>query len=605
MINVIIPNEEYSNIDDDTKKALIGGGVAGATALGVTGSVHLMGVSYTSDGKLAIGIWHGVTVTGVSTTMIGVTFAGVKLEAQDANELQVKTLGGTTLAVQGLIGIEPKTGTTFGVVFTNKAGTPLGLSGTEVVGMPVFGVCGATAIGVTFGAITFGAGGMGVTFGGITFNTTRTIITGASFGAGLGVPVYGIVGTTAVQVTIIGGTVSGIFTTEPQGITITGVTTGIPVFGVAGGTAIGVTFSAGSIGVTIVGGITGAVYITGTAAITGSVHLLGTPSVQVSGTITSITNDVNVAPASAYRNTEADRQMLAGRTAAGFVTTQKAGNNFARGLTLDANFIGQATPHGLQFGDGDGATIYYLKSDPVCVTKDYIGPGRVSGAPLIEGNQSVPLKVGLYIQLTKWDLISHVLVGYTAGTTQEFARNAQTLTREYQVAPIWGNAMEQFRKYAGSSGNSSSMTGGSVSTNDALTPIEVTEITTVPVQKQFIGVIEKPTRLFIPCKDAGEVYVQVIGDYTNHAIGSGFWTFEGASAEWSAHTLYERGYFASDYSGIAGYNAGDVEGGDPSMNISGTQIGSFGGVGNTISQIAVQKIIDSYANNPFIRIWGH
>lgn len=35
MINIIIPNEEYSNIDDDTKKALIGGGVAGATALGV------------------------------------------------------------------------------------------------------------------------------------------------------------------------------------------------------------------------------------------------------------------------------------------------------------------------------------------------------------------------------------------------------------------------------------------------------------------------------------------------------------------------------------------------------------------------------------------
>jgi hypothetical protein len=35
MINVIIPNEEYSYIDDDTKKALIGGGIAGATALGV------------------------------------------------------------------------------------------------------------------------------------------------------------------------------------------------------------------------------------------------------------------------------------------------------------------------------------------------------------------------------------------------------------------------------------------------------------------------------------------------------------------------------------------------------------------------------------------
>jgi hypothetical protein len=35
MIRVIIPNEEYSNIDDATKKALVGGAVAGATALGV------------------------------------------------------------------------------------------------------------------------------------------------------------------------------------------------------------------------------------------------------------------------------------------------------------------------------------------------------------------------------------------------------------------------------------------------------------------------------------------------------------------------------------------------------------------------------------------
>jgi hypothetical protein len=35
MINVIIPNEEYSNIDDDTKKALIGGGIATATTLGL------------------------------------------------------------------------------------------------------------------------------------------------------------------------------------------------------------------------------------------------------------------------------------------------------------------------------------------------------------------------------------------------------------------------------------------------------------------------------------------------------------------------------------------------------------------------------------------
>lgn len=35
MINIYIPNEEYSNIDDDTKKALVTAGVGGATALGV------------------------------------------------------------------------------------------------------------------------------------------------------------------------------------------------------------------------------------------------------------------------------------------------------------------------------------------------------------------------------------------------------------------------------------------------------------------------------------------------------------------------------------------------------------------------------------------
>ena len=568
-------------------------GVSGATAIGVTGSVYLIGASYNTDNKLTIGIWHGVTVTGTSSTQIGVTFGSVTIDT--VAELEVKTKSGTTLAVGGLIGIEPKTtGTTFGVVFTNNFGAPLGISGSTVVGMPVFGVSGATAIGITFGAITFGAGGMGVTFGGITFNTTRTIITGASFGAGLGVPVYGIVGTTAVQVTIIGGTVSGIFTTEAQGITITGVTTGIPVFGVAGGTAIGVTFSGGSIGVTIAGGITGGVYLLGSPAVTGSVHLLGTPSVVISsGTITSITNDVNVAPASAYRNEGASNTVLAGRTAAGFVTTQKAGSNFARGLTLDATFIGQDfVSDSLVFGAG--STIYYLKSDPVCVTKNYTGPGRIVGAS-VEGNQSVPLKVGLYIQLTKWDLISHVLVGYTAGTTQEFARNAQTLTREYQVAPIWGNAMEQFRKYAGASGNSSTFEaeirdGGLGAPNT----IDV-------VQKQFVGVIEKPTRLFIPCKDAGEVYVQVVGDYTNHAIGSGFWSHEGGSAQWSAHTLYERGYYASDFSGMAGNADGYTD-----LDINGNPAGNFGPFPFTSNpEIAIQKIIDSYANNPFIRIWGH
>ena len=565
-----------------------GATVVGMPVFGVSGATALR-VTFTDNFGVPLGL-SGATVVGMP--VFGVSGA-TALRVTFTNNFGVPLgLSGATVVGMPVFGVSGATA--LGVVFTNNFGAPLGLSGATVVGMPVFGVSGATAIGITFGAITFGAGGMGVTFGGITFNTTRTIITGASFGAGLGVPVYGIVGTTAVQVTIIGGTVSGIFTTEAQGITITGVTTGIPVFGVAGGTAIGVTFSGGSIGVTIAGGITGGVYLLGSPAVTGSVHLLGTPSVVISsGTLTSITNDVNVVPGAAYRNTEASNTVLAGRTAAGFVTTQKAGSNFARGLTLDATFIGQAfVSDSLVFGSG--STIYYLKSDPVCVTKNYTGPGRIVGAS-VEGNQSVPLKVGLYIQLTKWDLISHVLVGYTAGTTQEFARNAQTLTREYQVAPIWGNAMEQFRKYAGASGNSSTFEAeirdGGLGAPDT---IDV-------VQKQFVGVIEKPTRLFIPCKDAGEVYVQVVGDYTNHAIGSGFWSHEGGSAQWSAHTLYERGYYASDFSGMAGNADGYTD-----LDINGNPAGNFGPFPFTSNpEIAIQKIIDSYANNPFIRIWGH
>jgi hypothetical protein len=34
MINIIIPNEEYSNVDDETKKALITAGVGSAAAIG-------------------------------------------------------------------------------------------------------------------------------------------------------------------------------------------------------------------------------------------------------------------------------------------------------------------------------------------------------------------------------------------------------------------------------------------------------------------------------------------------------------------------------------------------------------------------------------------
>ena len=564
-------------------------GVSGATAIGVTGTVAVQGLSYDFDGNAYISIWRGVTVVGTSDSNIGVTFGTgkIRIVGEDTltSEIQVKTKTGTLLGVTGTVAVQQVTGSTFAVVFTNNFGNFLGMSGPTVVGLPVFGVLGATAIGVTFGAITFGANGMGVTFGGITFNTTRTIITGTSFGLGLGVPVYGVQGVTAVQVTIVGGTISGIFTTEPQGITVTGVATGIPVFGVLGATAIGVTFSAGSVGTTF-GGITGSVNILGTPSFTGSVNILGTPSVSISGSITSISNDVNVAPASAFKSS--NTTVLAGRTAAGFVVTQRAGSNFARGLTLNSDFISTTVVVG-----GLTFSTLFFNTNPVCVTKDYTGPGRVVGAPTIDGQNSVPLKVGLYIQLTKWDLISHVLVGYTAGTTQEFARNAQTLTREYQVAPIWGNAMEQFRKYAGASGNSSTFTdpdiNGSVPTNDEM------------VQKQFIGVIEKPTRLFIPCKDAGEIYVQVIGDYRNHTIGSGFWSYENGTGAYSTTTLYERGYYGSDYSGFGGSIDLDVNG-----NPTG---GGGGGIQQTWGApditAAIAAITGGYANNPFIRIWGH
>ena len=120
------------------------------------------------------------------------------------------------------------------------------------------------------------------------------------------------------------------------------------------------------------------------------------------------------------------------------------------------------------------------------------------------------------------------------------------------------------------------------------------------VQKQFIGVIEKPTRLFIPCKDAGEIYVQVIGDYRNHTIGSGFWTYEGVSGEWSATTLYERGYYGSDYSGFG-------DGQSSSLDVDGNPAASDGLDiwTNTTPSQAQDKIIASYLHNPFIRIWGH
>ncbi len=582
-------------------------GVSGATAIPVevtgAGLKFFDGITYNNDGEAFIGIWNTVKITGDSSLRIGVTFEGtVRLEAQFSTGgqafVRVGTTDGVFVGVTGTVALQTlangitRGATGVAVLFANNFGVPLGLSGATVVGLPVFGVSGATAIGVTFGAITFGAAGMGVTFGGITFSTTRTVIVGTSFAGGggnLGLPVFGVAGATAVQVSVVGGTVSGIFTTEPGGITVTAVPTGIPVFGVSGATAMGVTF-AGRVTVT------GGVYLLGTAGITfggitGSVSIVGTPSVSIPSAV-SVQNtsggSLKVEPSSAYSS----NKIVSGSTAdTGFIVVQKPGVKFARGLTLSTDFINVTVVGGI--------TAVSINTSPVCVTKNYTG--EIDG--VINGEISVPLKHGLYVQMTKWDLLSHVYVGYTAASLSEFDRHAQVLYREYQVAPIWGNAMEQFRQFAGNSGNSSAFANNTMADGSDLSA----NVETHPVQKQFVGVIEKPTRIFIPCRNAGEVYIKVVGDYTNHTIGSGFWNFEGGTAEWSAHTLYERGFYASDMSAINAFIGGDTDGGNPALNTDGSLVEGLPGivVAQPGSGIAIQKILDSYQNNPFIRIWGH
>ena len=590
-------------------------GVPGATAVGITFGTAVVGIpgwsaagvlddtvnglSFGSGGQVIVLHDGAISIKGDASTTTGVGAIGVTLigDLSITNDVTIKNPSGQVLGVSlGTLPayVRPYTGgTTFGVVFTNSLGTALGLSGTEVVGLPMFGVSGATAVGVTFGptttTISFPA--TGITIASVT-PTIGVTLTAHSFAADEGLPVYGVEGATAVAVSVIGGTVSGIFTTEPGGITVTGVSSGIPIFGVDGATAVGVTM--GIVGVTFSGitfaGALGVTFSGVTLANGGAVRVTNT--VTVGGSVT-----VSSAPAIDLVSSLKESNINAATGANGVIVTQKAGPRFARGLTLDANFIGAAVvPGSLQMGGGN--TIYYLKSEPVCVTKDYAGVDRDG---LVEGNPSVPLKHGLWVQLTKWDLISHVLVGYTAGgNTYQFERNAQVLTREYQVAPIWGNAMEQFRQYAGASGNSS------VFDDDDFngTPTDPN----VPVQKQFVGVIEKPTRIFVPCRDAGEVFIKVVGDYSQHTIGAGFWNYEGGVAQWSPTTLYERSFYASDYSGIAGYIAQSSGGGSPDLTTDGLQTFSVLSADPSappFAGTAVQKIIDSYQNNPFIRVWGY
>jgi len=573
------------------------------------------------DGEPGVTLTGKVFITGESTSTIGVTFTGISV-GTITNTVNVSTTGGTTLNIGGNVKTSPLIGntgahglsgggTTFNTVLTNVYGVPIGhgLSGSTAVffGFPVFGVPSATAMGVTFGAITFGNAGMGVTFAGITFTTTRTIISGSAFadgGGNLGIPVFGVAGTTAVRVTVEGGTVAGIFVTDAPGITIMGISSGIPVIGVSGGQPIAVTFAAPpapslnfpTSGITIASIASGA-----SVTVSGSVGL-------ASGAIVAVKAD-----SSAGEMTESGKIVSETITNKALVTMEKRGPRFARGITIGPFLLASSTAQPNTVGVS-GGTFYYWSTTPYPVTRGYNGFGfEDSGSEAnTEGNPKVNLKHGLYIQLTKWDLISHVLIGYTASTRFEFERDAQVLFKEYQVAPIWTHAMDQFRRFPGFTGNNnpianndaSNLNGGNYNygnLGDALAPA---------AHKQYIGVIEKPSRIFIPTYDAGRVYIQVKGDYQSHTIGAGFWDQE--TGQWSDTTLYEREFYAGQISGFtankepnltvggAGVSAGtEYANGFPPRSIV-----SFGGAGGNPFP-PIQSILNSYAENPFIRIWGY
>ena len=575
------------------------------------------------DGEPGVTLNGKVFVVGDINSGIGVTFGGISL-GTISNVVSVKTVSTDTVAVTGSsLGIRPTSantgiggmsggGTTFNVVLTDIRGVPIGhgLSGPTAVfsGFPVFGVSGATQIGVTFGAITFGSAGMGVTFGGITFTTTRTIISGSAFadgGGNLGIPVFGVAGTTAVRVTIEGGTVAGIFVADTPGITIRGVTTGIPVFGVSGATAIGVTF--GAIQSTVnfpSGGITIGNIVGGTVAVSSlpNVAVTSLPNVAV----TSLPANLGTVKVSPADNMVDANTMIVAQTIPGVVVTEKKGSQFAIGLTLGPFLLQTTNVNQSGVVGVSGGTYYFFATTPRPVTRDYTGPGWTDAASgTIEGNPSVPLRHGLYVQLTKSDLISHVLIGYTGPSLFEFERNAQVLTREYQMAPIWAHALDQFRRYPGFTGNVTSISD-KAGFPDLYAPDSWGY---EQAQKQYIGVIEKPSRIFIPTFDAGKVYIMVKGDYQSHAIGSGFWDQE--SGQWSDTTLYERSYFAANAFGFSGSSANASPNLTPGGALTTSAQYDMGAPGPVITgpSITVPRnltsIIQGYANNPFIRIWGY
>ena len=603
-------------------------GVSGATALGVTfsGNVGTTFGGVTFSGN--VGTTFGkVFVFGDATTnnAIGITWLGSQSIAGD---VAIKNSTGSSLGVLilgGTASIRPYAygnvlGSTLAVVLTNTIGFPLGMSGATLMGVPVFGVNGATALGVTFAGnvgTTFG----GVTFGGVTFSTVKTVIVGSAFADGgnnLGVPVYGVVGATSVKVEVVGGTLTGIFLTEGAGITVLGVSSGIPVFGVSGATAIGVTF--GGINTNILfptTGITIAAISSGvTFGITGGVRIDNIPEVILNGdnNTVKISGDVGII-AGGLMNGFA--KLLAATAAHGIIVTTKGGNQFMWGLTIGP-WLGvsggvSGIPLGSDIIGASGATVWFFRPTPIPATYLYNGPGIDGSTPA--GITAVPLKQGLHIQLTKWDAISHVLIGYTAPSHFEFLKNAQVLHKEYQVAPIWGNAMDQFRRWPGGVTANSILASADPINDKGIDALGRPEYNfggdAAHIEpKHHIGVIEKPSRIFVPTNDAGLVYILPKADYYNHAIGSGFWDQE--TGIWTSYTLYERSHFAGEMYGFSGGEPDLTDNGAPGSSAqygetsTGTNILTTGAAYNFRQSEAIGKILASYGSGtPFIRMWGY
>lgn len=599
-------------------------GTVGATFGGVT--FGTVGVTFGTVGVTFGGVTFGTvgaTFGTVGVTFGGVTFGTVGVTWAGSVSVSPVTISGTPGVTFGRVIANLATGATVGVVFTDNSGVGLGLNASgQIVGLPVFGVSGATALRVEI------VGGLsGITVSGFAFPSEFGISGGT-------VSVANIVGTTFGSVQISGTpgvTIAGRLTV---GIDQTGTNNSVMVRNSSISDAIPIKPTSwvaidnvklkdhlSGLTVSAAVSISGLTFTSASSLPTTSllgvsfgnvgfatpvpVNLVGSSTVLpvsvVGGGLDHTTANalgvtlIGIAGTTGVRGGTAER---------GLVVAEKPGTNFAIGMTLSNLFFGFTSDVTNIAGVCATNSYLYLKTTPVCVTTNYSGPAA-NGT--IDGQVSVPLKQGLYVQLTKWDLISHVHVGYTASTVQEFRRNAQVLHKEYQMAPVWAHALDQFRRFPGVTGNN-----GPVKDNDFAGGYDITN--SDAVQKQFVGIIEKPTRIFVPCRDAGEVYVLVNGDYAQHEMGAGFWDQE--TKTWTPFTLYERSYYASSFYGFTGGEPALGVNGEPTFTSTATGVYTDGNVsvnppppgftsppGNPGTAIA--QILAGYTNNPFIRIWGY